>query len=160
MPRQTRWIDTVVGLTGASGANAAVSLLTGVGPVDTRGVTIIRSIMRLTVVSTTVAGVWGGQNVHLGIGIAAQAAFAVGITALPTPEGTEQPSRGWVWRDHVFPTQNGVGTMIGFEVRADIRGARKIEDGEVYLVMSNVAGVGTPFTATVTGLVRLLVKLP
>ena len=89
MSRQTRWIDTVVDQNAANGANAALSLLGGVGPVDTRGVTIIRTMVRLAFRSTSVAGAWGTQDVNIGIGIASQAAFAIGITALPTPEGTE-----------------------------------------------------------------------
>ncbi len=158
--RQTRWIDTIVGMTPASGANQAASLLGGVGPVDTRGVTIIRTMVRLSFTSSTVAGPWGAQSLHVGIGIASQAAFAIGITALPTPDQSEQPSRGWIYRDFIRPAQNGVNHRHVSELRADIRGARKIEDGEVFIVVSNVAGSGTAFSVAVVGLVRLLVKLP
>jgi len=159
MPRQTRWIDTLIGLNPASGANSAVSLVTGLGPVDTRGVTVIRTMVRLSFSSGTVAGAWGSQQCFVGIGIAAQAAFAIGITALPTPDQLEQPSRGWMYRDFVLATQNGVNHRHAAELRADIRGARKIEDGEVFFVLSNVAHAGTPFTVNCHGLIRMLVKL-
>ena len=161
MPCMTRWIDTVVAQAAfASGANSATSLLSGIGPVDTRGVTIIRTMIRLSFSSDTIAGAWGAQSVHLGIGIASQAAFTMGITALPTAEGSEQPARGWIWRDHVMAGQNGVDTQFVSTLREDIRGARKIEDGEVFLTFSNIPHTGTPFSIRVTGLVRLLVKLP
>ena len=56
--------------------------------------------------------------------------------------------------------QNGVSVPVARELRADIRGVRKIEDGEVFLVISNGGSGGTSFTVAMKGLVRLLVKLP
>ena len=64
-----------------------------------------------------------------------------------------------MWRDASAPFQNGVGTNIVEELRADIRGARKVENGEVFLVVDNNAHIGTAFGINVTGLVRLLIKL-
>jgi hypothetical protein len=50
------------------------------------------------------------------------------------------------------------GTVI-YSMQADIRGARKIEDGELYIVTRNTAIQGTAMGVNVRGLVRCLLKL-
>jgi len=156
--RPTRWLDTIVGNTIVNAGQAVVSLLAGIGPVDTRGVTVIRTIIRLDIVSTSVAGAWGSQSVDLAMGIASQEAFAAAVVPDPVV-AADEPARGWMWRDRILATQNGINTEITKRLVADIHGARKIQDGEVYLVMDNNAHLGTSFSINVTGLVRLLLKL-
>jgi len=159
MPRQTDWIDTLVDLNPATGAQDNVSLITGAAPINMRGVTLIRTIIYLGMTSQTTAGAWGVQNLDMAIGITSQEAFAAGV--LPDPDiAGDKPSRGWVWRSRQVVTQNGIGAQVLYEVRADIRGARKIENGELFLVVDNNAIAGTAFTMDVTGLVRVLMKLP
>ncbi len=159
MPRRTDWVDTIVDLTPASAGQDTVSLLSGLSAADMRGATLIRTILRLGIGSTSVAGVWGVQAVHIAIGIIAQEAFNAG--AFPDPNAADdRPSRGWIYRTMVVATQNGAGARIEVVLEADIRGARKIEAGVLFVIAQNKALRGTAFTASVDGLIRVLYKLP
>ena len=158
MPRPTDWIDTLVQIETSAGACAQDSLMTGVAPVNMRGMTVIRTIVALSLFSNTVAGAWGCMRVNLGIGIASQEAFAAGV--IPDPNvATDKPARGWLWRSQQMVSQNGAGSPVVFDVVADIRGARKVENGEVYLTVCNTAYVGTQFQVNAVGLIRQLYKL-
>ena len=158
MPRMTDWIDTSVGFTIATSAQTSLSLMTGVAPVNMRGMTLIRTILTLDCFSVTTAGAWGVQILSIGIGVASQEAFAAGV--FPDPNTmTDKPPRGWVYRTSRCVAQNGASAPVIMEIRADIRGARKIENGELYIVVDNDPIVGTTFTARVQGLARTLYKL-
>ena len=158
MPRPTDWIDTLVDESITTTADKSKSLMTGVAPVNMRGMTLIRTILMLTLYSNTTAGAWGVQRVDMGIGVASQDAFAA--NALPDPEvATDKPARGWVWRGQLLVSQNGVGSEVLHRLNADIRGARKIENGELFLKMDNNFETGTAFTVNVFGLIRTLYKL-
>ena len=160
MPRRTAWTDTVISFLVASGALDLRTLLTGISPVDTSGTTLIRTLIRLDFSSNTTAGAWGVQGVDFAIGIASQQAFAVGSTAIPDPGVSgDKPPRGWVYRTSAGVAQNGVGSPVIYSMQADIRGARKIEDGELYIVTRNTAIQGTAMGVNVRGLVRCLLKL-
>ena len=159
MPRMTDWVDTVVVLDAATGAQDFISLITGLAPVNMRGVTLVRTLVRLSLQSATVAGAWGTQNVNLAIGVASQEAFAAGTLPDPLTSG-DKPPRGWVYRTAVTAAQNGVGGPVVSEIVADIRAARKIENGELFLIMNNSTALGTAFSVRVRGLVRCLFKLP
>jgi len=159
MPRETDWIDTNVDFTIASGAQAFVSLITGAAPINMRGVTLTRLIISLGFTSTTVAGLWGIQQVDMGIGVTSQEAFAAG--SLPDPSvPADKPQYGWVWKTSKAISQNGIGAVAVFDVMADARGQRRIQNGEVYFVADNTALLGTSFVVNCRGLIRMLTKLP
>jgi len=158
MPRPTDWIDTRLGFNTTSGAQEIQSLMGTLLPQEFRGATLIRTIISMSMYSTTTAGVWGTQEYDMAIGIASQEAFTAGV--VPDPNSpTEKPARGWLWKSHRVIEQNGSGGRVVVHVAADIRGARKIENGEIYLVVNNAALDGTPFTVRGRGLIRLLIKL-
>lgn len=159
MPRQTDWIDTVVNLSAASGAQASVSLITGAAPINMRGVTLIRTIISIGLTSASIAGAYGVQVCDMAIGIASQEVFAAGVFPDPVTS-TDKPPRGWVWRTRRVVTQNGIGSVVTHDIMADIRGARKIENGELYLLYNNSPVAGTPFSVDASMLVRVLMKLP
>jgi len=159
MPRQTDWVDTNNALVITAGSQQSLSLITGLSPGDMRGATLIRTIVRMSLSSTSVAGAWGVQKVDVGIGITSQEAFAAGV--LPDPSvSSDRPSRGWVYRDHIAVAQNGAGSPVLEHIREDIRGARKIENGELFLVIDNTDQLGTSAAIRAMFLVRVLVKLP
>ncbi len=159
MPRQMDWIDTRIGLQAATGAQNNTDVDGGNTQVVQRGTTIIRTIISLDVYSISVAGAWGIQVVDLAIGVTDREAFSASV--LPDPnQDTDKPARGWLWRTSVVVSQNGVGGQVLHPVRADIRGARKLDLGRAYIVMNNTTVLGTSFTAEVRGLVRVLMKLP
>ena len=159
MPRPTDWVDTVLSLSVTSGGQANVSLITGLAPADMRGATLIRTMIRMSMSSTTIAGAWGTTQMNMGIGITDQEAFAAGVLPDPNVSG-DKPARGWVWRSAMGISQdnNGSGAII-FDERADVRGSRKIENGELYLIVHGEPITGTTFTTKVTGLIRILIKL-
>ncbi len=157
--RASDWIDTLVSFSTASGAQTLTSLMTGVAPVNVRRQTLIRTIFELGLTSDTVAGAWGIQAFDIGIGITSQEAFAAGVVADPN-SSTDQPSRGWIWRTRKVVTQNGISTNILFEVIGDIRAARKLDDGECFIVVNNSVVGGTAFPVSMTGLIRQLWLLP
>jgi len=56
--------------------------------------------------------------------------------------------------------QNAIGSQVIFDLSADIRGSRKIENGELFLVVQMLTVAGTTFTTDVRGIVRCLMKMP
>ena len=95
----------------------------------------------------------------MGIGIASQEAFAAG--SLPDPNASnDQPSRGWIYRNRMVVAQNGVGGPVVHQISRDIRSARKLDDGECYIVVDNDVDLGLAFNVQVVGLVRQLWLLP
>jgi len=159
MARMTDWLDTAATLVAASGAQASLSLITGAAPINMRGVTLIRTIISIGLSSATVAGAWGVQICDIAIGITSQEAFAAGVFPDPAISG-DKPPRGWVWRSRMVVSQNGAGSPVVAAVKEDIRGARKIENGELFIVMDNSAFAGTAFTVNMAFLTRVLMKLP
>ena len=158
MPRATTWMDTVMDRDVLNGGTGFESLL-NTGFDLTRGVTAIRTLVTLGLSSETVAGAWGRQRVYIGIGIASQEAFGAGVLPDPASE-SDQPARGWIMRTSVVVAQNGVGSVVVFPINMDIRGARKIENGELFITIDNLFVGGTSFSVNVSGLVRVLLKLP
>ena len=69
MARRTVWVDNLLDLTIANGAQDSQSLLTGTSPIDMCGTTIVRHVFDIGLFSTTVAGAWGVQLVDIAVGI-------------------------------------------------------------------------------------------
>ena len=59
MARPTDWNDIIVGSLITTGTQGRNDLLLGLPAVDHRGATLIRTLLRLSFSSNTVAGVWG-----------------------------------------------------------------------------------------------------
>ena len=159
MARPTDWVDTQVDSGISAGGQVIKSLITGLAPEEMRGVTAIRTIISLSVFSQTIAGSWGLSRVDMAIGVTSQEAFAAGV--VPDPNvATDKPARGWLWRTQRVAEQNGASTRVVTHVQADIRGGRKIENGEMYLVINNsITGGGASFRVKVVGLVRVVMLL-
>jgi len=161
MPRQTEWVDSLVTLDVATGASSAgLDLMAGAPTVANRvrGGTIVRMIYDLNLLSTTTAGAFGVAAIDLAWGIASQEAFAAG--ALPDPNADERPVRGWLYRTRCVVTQNGIGTQIATPCRGDLRAARKLEDGIMFLTMFSTPNGGTTFNTRLLGIIRTLFLLP
>jgi len=160
MPRRASdWLDTMLQPTVTSGAQVLTTLMTGVAPVNVRRQTLVRTIITLDLSSATVAGAWGTQDVTIGIGITSQEAFAAGVVPDPETSG-DQPSRGWIYRKRRVVAQNGIGAQVVYVIENDIRASRKLDDGECFIVITNIAIAGTAFSVNVHGLVRQLWLLP
>ncbi len=158
--RRTTWVDTspngviVVGtqfLVGIDG-NPSVS--------DGQGRTLTRVIGNISFACSTVAGAWGIQSLSVGIGAASREAMAA--TVVPDPGSiVEEPTLGWIYRDIIMVTQNGIGTpVVAARMSFDLHAQRRLDSGRHYLVIDNAAELGTSSSVLVVGLVRALYLLP
>ncbi len=101
----------------------------------------------------------GVQALDVGIGVLEQDAFAADITPDPNV-AADQTVRGWVWRDRIAVVDNASPEAVrANEVRMDLRGQRRIGDGELALMTVNSPISGTTFSILVVGLIRCLFKM-
>ena len=156
--RPTRWVDTLMTRDVGDGTEQRQDLQGDLGDLEKRTATIIRVILDINSWSTTLAGAYGVQRVVFGLGVAPEDAWAVGVVPDPSAP-TEKPVRGWLWWGLVYAAQNGTGAPVLSRIQADLRAARKVENGHIYLVMKSTNRQGTPFTTSVEGTVRILMKL-
>ena len=161
MPSKTFWIDTSANVDVVSGGTGFVNLMTGMADIDIRtaAITLLRTIIRLDLAYTVHDSGEGSQRVSLGIGVASSEAASAGIAATPNPEVmTEFPTRGWVWRAQyrIFGFAADQPAVYVRELDIDLRGRRKMENGEGYLSLANVALEGVAATVRVMGIVRQL----
>ncbi len=160
MARRTTWVTTnLAGNTVPSGGQFLISLATNRSVTDSRSVTIVRTLVHLQFASLTGAGAYAIQSVHWGIGIASQEAFAAGVVPDPNTPG-DQPTRGWLARGAILTAQNGVGGQVVYGDQVDIRSARKLDEGEPYLVINSNAETATTYLTLIGGHVRQLWMLP
>ncbi len=144
----------------ADASGSLQTLLGALGPINTRGNTVTRMIIDLMMVPTVTNAVTGMQKLSIGIGIASQDAFGVGASALPNPATeADEPARGWLYRGHKLINDDTAQFSIAV-VSVDIRAKRKVDNGELYLLMENFTTGGTAFSVTVVGLIRTLMLLP
>ena len=157
MPRL--WIDTHLNSSIASGAQVDASLMTGVSATQTRfdQMTLLRTIVGIDIAYTVHDSGEGSQLVNLGIAIASQEALAAGVVADPGTS-TDFPTRGWVWRAQyrIFGFAADQPAVFDRRVDLDLRAQRKLENGEAFIVIANVAHEGVATAIDVTGLIRQL----
>ncbi len=137
--RGRAWADTrVVGTALVAGTPLELNLLATAPVSDT--LTVIRILVDLWVMYTTNVTVTDSLSiVDVGIGVASAQAFAVGGTALPNPGNLDQdPPRGWLYiaSKPVQEKVNAEGIMqLIAHFQADLRAARKIDKGVLFLTM-------------------------
>ena len=134
--------------------------MNGISVQDSLGMTATRLIVHIVVGVNAVPAGFGVQRVTIGIAVADQEAFAAVV--LPDPDQSdEHPVLGWMYRSEQGIWYGGTvdsSTMVAmFDV--DLKGQRKIGEGELYqtIVTNNASGAAA--TLRVTGLTRVLVKL-
>ncbi len=159
MPRRRQWFDFIINDTITNGRLFTQTLLTG--DVDeTKGMTLVRTIVSLDVVADPLMAVSGVQRVAFGIGIASQDALAVGGVSLANPTvETDKPMTGWIWRDMRAVVDDPVPGYPWPHLAVDIRSARKVMYGAPFLRIANNANQGTAFSVEVIGMVRCLFLL-
>jgi len=163
MPREMRWFDTNISMAtlASSGGIQVRNLVGGVTIEEGRRATVTRIILTMTSHSVTVAGAWGVSQLAFGIGIVSEDAFVAGGAAIPSPiVNAEFPPTGWLLREEVSISQNGVGGQVVFQHRWDIRAQRKLGMGVLILQVINTAITGTAFAVGVHGQARVLCRLP
>jgi len=158
VPRQVRWIEKEVNQAIAAAGQDVKSMMGGLSTDQTRGMTVTRLIGRVGFSSATVAGAWGVNVLDIGIGVVSQEGFAAGVVPDPSV-ANDEPVRGWLFRTRVVVSQNGAGGQVVHELHFDIRAQRKVETGELVIIMDNSAISGTSFTINAQGWIRTLVRL-
>jgi len=163
--RQTAWSE------GPGSGNAISATISATSQVATAGLQII--VDRVTLVrlrgllTATLAGVTAGGDGFIGafaIGVAEADAFAIGVTALPSPMTDYEED--WLWW---MPIQlyAGAGSTLtnafgnnarSFEV--DTRSQRKLRVGDVVYGILEVTEFAGASTMTFAFDSRMLVKLP
>ena len=123
--------------------------------------TLARMLIRLSIIGDVVAAGRGGQRISIGVGVSDQEAFQAAV--LPDPNNAlEEPLTRWIFRDEVHLVYGGTSAESQNQehFREDIQTRRKINDGEIYVIINSDGSFGTAITVRVTGLIRLLVWLP
>ncbi len=159
MARATEWQDTLISQTVVSAGQTVFSLMGDIAQREQRGLTVIRTLIRLSTHSSSIAGAYGVQLLDIGIGVTSQEAFTAGIVPDPAT-ALDKPRLGWVYRTRHAVSQNGIGSVVMHDLVADVRGARKVDNGELFCIFQNGSSTGTDFSTVTQGIIRCLFKLP
>ena len=126
------------------------------------GLTIVRIRGSIELLLAAATAVGDGFLGAIGIGIVSTPAFAVGITAVPTPI-TEIEWEGWLY--HRFIQHRSSVATAGFvganiqRIEIDTKAMRKISTQEVVFMAAEFTEGGTADMRVAAG-TRMLVKLP
>jgi len=103
------------------------------------------------------------QLISCGIGVASAEALVAGAAALPNPgQDGQDPPRGWLYKAaRVLTYQNsssfGVEDYTYPVFSFDIRSARLVDKGVLFIQLTNGDLFGTPMIVRVAGMVRSLI---
>ena len=123
------------------------------------GLTVVRTIVSLSMVPPFAASD-GNMQSDIGIGVVSQEGFVSSV--VPDPNvALDRPPRGWVYRDHrVVVGAASMVTYTALYVMADIRGARKVDNGELVFIQTADDLDGTTFSVRTVGLIRCVFLYP
>jgi len=156
---RTLWIDTLYDVSVANGAQFVQSLMTGQTFSETRlvGMTLMRTILRLDLAPVVMDSGEGSQAVDLGIAVGSQESVAASVVPDPDVAGNF-PTRGWVYRGRwrVWGTAADRAVVVWRPIDEDIRARRKLENGEVYIVVDNNLVEGFANSIRLVGIIRQL----
>ena len=159
--RMTAWRDSLLSRAVATANTGLDSLLGDWTPTDTRSLTLTRMLICLDFMASSPKVADGEQTVDIGIGVASQAAFATGTGSLPDPSLEDAtPARGWVYRNRLLVSDRSDEYERPKRITVDIRTKRKLDQGEMFIVVRSTAHSGATFNITYHGLVRSLYLLP
>jgi len=160
--RPSAWADTRFNVTMVSTTPKIFDLAGSL--LDTDRLTCVRVIGQLAFGPSSLSNQVDIQmSLDVGIGVVSQRAFDAGVTAVPIPGiQDEQPESGWLyrtqvvyWKEHASGSTGEI--MIPAVWHFDIRAARKIDRGVLYLALEANPAVGTAENGHVQGLIRALI---
>ncbi len=156
----TIWFDSLLSEAVAPGTQDLRQLGTGAQAVTERRLqryTLTRTIIGLEIHPTVRDSGEGDQLVDIGIGLFSLEANTAAEVANPAVE-SEFPIQGWLWRARYRVYASAVDDQNIYPVRIDldIRAQRKLENGRMGLVTSNMNNQGTSTAISVTGIIRML----
>ena len=159
--RQRAWADTAVNVSIASAAAGAVTDLRGSLDVP-ENMTLVRLILDLDLLIDPEIETNGEQVLHLGVGVTSVEAFTAGAVPLPSIT-TQYPPRGWLYvaSKSVYQTVHASGQIWRKDqrFRLDLRGARKVDRGVLYMITENDTQGGGALAVILRGRVRALFLL-
>ena len=160
MPRNRSWADQRLSVVLTAGTGGLTFNLLENGVLgDT--LTVVRIIGTIEIGINAISEIEYAQLIDIGIGVASVEAFAAAGVSLPSPLiDTEFPPRGWLyvstkecWQfKAVNNEQQRANAIFNFDVRA----ARKIDKGRLFIRLINSDLEGASFTVRVVGRVRTL----
>ena len=158
MPRPRAWGDTRMSASLANGVGQQFDLLGSLTAADT--ITSARIIGHYTVAPTgAVAAIAHESLIDIGIGVVSAEAFNAGVVPDPNIDG-DVPDRGWLYRDTLYLMFNNLsGTVEDYlypSLRFDVRAARRVDRGKLFLVVHRTTIAGTDHACRITGLTRVL----
>ena len=159
MARRAVWIDTRVATSTGSAAQEILSLMVSATGLASQGLTLTRTIVSMSFFAPTAVSD-GIATVDMGIGVVSREAFVASV--VPDPDlATDRPPRGWVYRDQrTVLAAASMSTGLAVHVMADVRGARRVDDGELVLILDVNAVDGTAFDIVTRGLIRCVFLMP
>jgi len=165
MPMHKTWVDFI-----ASSLNLATGVALPVQDLlfdmhDTPVKTLDRLIIGLDIhVDNSDTNITSSARVDLGIGVCTREAFDAGVASVPQPAaGTEYPARGWLYAASYYLGFSNSATF-GIEqytfqrIDLDLKAARKVDKGVLFLAGFNTAHQGTTQYA-ITGRIRSLMLI-
>ena len=161
--RERLWVDSDHNIQVGSGSSfTPVDLLANLDAAKTK-VTVVRVIVTgLCYPDTLVSAVSGVSQLDWGIGVVSAEARAAAV--VPDPgDMAEFPRDGWLVRSRaVVATQQDSGTAEQWhfwELREDIRSARVVDRGQLFLAGDSSVSSGTGLTLRFNCVIRCLVLL-
>lgn len=160
--RKLVWVDTDFAFSLAHLDNEAIDLFTNlrVAGASTLGVTVIRTIVRITNLATSITA---GDDVYWGLSVADRA--QIGLNVAGAPNAQTAPEIDWAWRDHSYAYKGGgyaaYFPALGNTQITDVKAKRKVEEmGQTWCLSLTQNALGTAGNANWVGFVRCLVALP
>jgi len=156
--RSFRWVDELLDIQVAPGAQANRTLLSNTTVEERVGWTLTRMVFCYSLKAINSGIVDGHQKVDMGIGITSQEAFAAG--ALPDPEvPSDYPFGGWLYRCRHMVDDNVANGVPAQVFERDLRAQRKLGRGEAYIILVNQTDIGAGFSIVLLGSIRSLYRV-
>jgi len=163
-PRRRIWKDRVVQASIVVDGEILVRLTgaTEPDPVDSKGMTLVRSIGRLSAFAASPGAVNGSMDLFVGIGLTSEEAFGIGTTAVSSVQvEDENPPSGWLLRtDMVMHDSIDSYDHPAVMTEWDIRAQRRLMYMVPFLRLETIVVAGSGFTLSICGVVRSLYLLP
>ena len=157
--RRTGWEEGPGTLTATAFSSSSVAILGNGQEFLADGGTIVRIRGAIELVLSSVGSVLDGYDGAIGIGIVSTPAFAIGVTAMPTPI-TEIGWEGWMY--HRFFSIHASDAALDIEslkIELDTKAMRKVNTEEVVFAAIEVVETGAAVMTVRLGS-RMLLKLP
>jgi hypothetical protein len=159
--RRSLWVDTVFLVLVATGTQSYVDLMGSLLETETRlsRLTLVRTIIGIDIANNVHDSGEGSQQAGMGVFVISREAALAGVASLPHPNvAADFPTLPWVYRAfyRIFGFAADDPTIFTRRVDLDIRSQRKVDNGELGIVLSNDAFEGATALVSFTGIIRCL----